>query len=1410
MTTDAHLESLLDRWLELHAQGDSITPAQLCGDRPELVPQLQQRIGDLLHMQRFLKGSGASGNTTTFGPADCPPPAGSPTPGLPPADTAPPGYVIEGELGRGGMGVVYRALQVQLNRTVALKMIRDSGLAGVEERVRFLAEAEAVAAIKHPGIVQIYYIGKHNGLPFFALEFCPGGSLVAKLAGKPVPGLEAAHLIEQVARAVHAAHSAGIVHRDLKPGNILLAADGSPRVTDFGLAKRLEAGEGMTQTGAVMGTPPYMAPEQARGLGKHIGPAADVYAVGAILYECLTGRPPFLAATSAETLLQVLEQEPVSVRQLQPAVPADLETICLKCLHKEPARRYASALELAEDLRRFQAGEPIVARPVSRVERAVKWMRRNPVLARAVALLVVLSLLAGTLITWQWRRAVAALDRAEQEQRQRALSQVMALRDAAPGAVPTILADLQDSRAEVLPHLRELYAETSDRGKRMRLALALLPTQPDLVRDELAAWMLQVPEPAEVLVIRDALQPHAAALVKQLWQKAGDRKTPPAERFRALVGLATFDTDNPHWKKKDPGLLDELLTANPLHVGTWIRALRPVRKVLIGPLEEVFRGQRLVEHKQVAALVLADYAFDQPDLLADLLLDADPKQYALLWPVMQKYRAQAVRRMRQELARMPDYWKDAPLPPAWKEPAVELKRTVEQAGGVVAERFALCQALPLVRLKAVTEELRGSGYRPVRVRPYAVGAEVRVAVVWTRDGRDWQLEVEQSADALAKRDGHWQKEGYIPADVAQCRLSLRERTPCYAGVWVRAGKGEQGVLHVGLSEREHSARKDELKKKGLVPWTVQGLAAPDGTLRYSGVWRQGPGQPEKGEVTAAAAIVHSATWAWASPRATVADCALALWVAKSPITTTAANTEPEHAGKVFDEDALLVDVDVCQAGPLRRYASVWHDDATRCAVGLHGLKLEAHLTRCQELAGQGYRPVALAVTSVSGERDRVAASVWHRPVLTLPQTERAARRQASAAATLLHLGQTKEVWPLFLPRRDPTLRSYLVQRTGLVGVDAPLLVERLKGEQNASARAALIVALGEYSEKELPAKLRQSLVKKLLEWYRHDPDPGVHGAIDWLLRHAKEGPNDRPLHWGQAKQLEQIDQELRRRDPDAKRRWYVNGQGQTMVLVPGPGEFRMGSPHTYTERYMPLERPHRRRIGRSFALASKPVTVAQWQQFLKERPKVPRDYNQRYGPDTNGPIINVSWYMAAQYCNWLSEKEGIPKEQWCYPENPDEIKAGMKPYPDYLKRRGYRLPTEAEWEYACRAGTLSSRYFGSSEELLPRYAHYLSNSQDRTWPVGQKRPNDLGLFDMYGNVWNWCQEVRLDDYPQTTAGQPAEDQEDTRIISDVQSRITRGASFIYHAPYVRSATRDSEGPANRPYSVGMRLCRTCD
>lgn len=333
-----------------------------------------------------------------------------------------PGYSILSELGRGGMGIVYKALELRLNRLVALKMILSGPLAGQPELARMRKEAEALARLRHPNVVQIYQVSEHESRPYLALEFCEGGSLADRLRRTPLPPRQAAHLLEPLARAVHAAHDCGILHRDLKPPNVLLTKEGVPKLTDFGLAKRLDGEQDgsvpgvHTPSGVVIGTPGYMAPEQAKGKAREAAPAIDIYGLGAILYELLTGRPPFIGETVAEAVMLVLTTAPVPPRSFDPKVPRDLETICLKCLEKEPRKRYASALELAEELARFLRGEPIRARPLSRPARLWRWCMRKPAVAAAsgLALFTALTIVAFSVVFAFREHRVA--DKISQEQ----------------------------------------------------------------------------------------------------------------------------------------------------------------------------------------------------------------------------------------------------------------------------------------------------------------------------------------------------------------------------------------------------------------------------------------------------------------------------------------------------------------------------------------------------------------------------------------------------------------------------------------------------------------------------------------------------------------------------------------------------------------------------------------------------------------------------------------------------------------------------------------------------------------------------------------------------------------------------------------------------------------------------------
>ena len=488
--SDDRVSHLIDTWTQAKTVGRDIPVGELCRDAPELSAAVAARIAELSTRDgapdmtvrkdssgeadptgTVVKPSGSgvaahdADTRTAFKGAD----TKRDTPGeqRQPPPPAPPGYAIESELGRGGMGVVYKARDLRLNRTVALKMALGGDRPDPQDLARFRVESEAVAAVDHPHVVRVFGSGEWSGRPYLVMEYLDGGSLAGRLrAVKRLDPRVAARTCERIARGVAAAHAVGIVHRDLKPGNVLLDAAGEPKVADFGLARRRGAADqGLTQTGAVMGTPAYMAPEQAQD-AKFVGPAADIYAVGAVLYDCLTGRPPFPGGDPWSVLRRVIGELPDAPRKLAPSVPRDLELICLKCLEKDPRDRYPTADALAADLARWQAGETVSARPAGPVERAAKWARRRPAAAAAWGLGLLaggLTLFAGTAGVLWWQAAAAA----EREHRAQVAEEVArkgaeAARDRLTLAQYARSVDLsyREVGANDLPRARQLLDDT--------------------------------------------------------------------------------------------------------------------------------------------------------------------------------------------------------------------------------------------------------------------------------------------------------------------------------------------------------------------------------------------------------------------------------------------------------------------------------------------------------------------------------------------------------------------------------------------------------------------------------------------------------------------------------------------------------------------------------------------------------------------------------------------------------------------------------------------------------------------------------------------------------------------------------------------------------------------------------------
>ncbi len=1032
-----------------------------------------------------------------------------------------PGYEIQAAIGRGAMGVIYKARQTALNRPVALKMVLGGSHANVMAQARFLIEAEAVAALQNPHVVQLYDFGTNDGLPYFAMEFVGGGTLAEKLRREErFSPKAAADMVAFLADGIAAAHAKGIVHRDLKPANVLLTEAGEPKIADFGLAKIGQSD--MTATGAVMGTPSYMSPEQAAGRVREVGTATDVYALGAILFELLIGRPPFLGEMAMSTIQLVLTQEPTRPRAINPSIPRDLETICLKCLEKDPKKRYGTANALAEDLRAFLDGRPITARPVGILERAWKWTKRHPGRAAGVAATLVLTV--GLVMASEKARRDQVATRRET----RADALVQALASADTAGVPRLIEDLAEYRDLTGPQLRGIVKQPVNTKPGLHARLALLVEEQGYA-GELAAYLPEC-RPEELLPVRSLLKPHAATVATGLWAVLTDANAKPGKRVKAAAALAALATQDKRWKTIAPVVVELLTRENSLEVVVWSKALEPIRDELLPALlrqypesRQRIRSGKLTESELVAeasafeltANVLAQYTFDRPVELTELAMIVDARHHGLF------------------------------------------------------------------------------------------------------------------AEAISKN------------------------------------------------------------RAGVLPF----LRAELGKTAFPG--------------------------------------------------------------------------------------------------GLVG----------SELASVGGVPVSVAVSALDPD----------------PVFDALAKRKANAAGVLLTLGESDTVWPLFrFPADgDPSTRSYLIERLKGIGADPVALIRRFREEPEISAKRALLIALGDFPVWPGWAGEREGLAKELLAMYREHPDPGLHGAIDWLLRQR----------WGKAKDLVEIDAAMKsqaraevlagglpwlaggagsgilRAPGGSGRDWYVNGEGQTYAVVRGPNEFTLGSPTTESWQDVD-EAAHRKRIGRSFAIATKEVTV---EQFLRFRPR--HFWVERFSPDRDSPVVAVSWYLGAEYCNWLSEREGIPRDQWCYEPNKEGLYTeGMQIKTDHLKLGGYRLPTEAEWEFACRSGSMVSRYYGRSEELLPRYGWYLKNAEDRARSVGRLRPNDMGLFDTLGNAWEWLEDPGI--------------LYDVRKIEDIEniselrlkeqtSRLLRGGSFSSTPVVLRCAYRNSLiRPSNEYNTYGFRPART--
>ena len=915
--------------------------------------------------------------------------------------------------------------------------------------------------------------------------------------------------------------------------------------------------------------------------------------------------------------------------------------------------------------------------------------------------------------------------------------------------IPRSLEQLRSQGEQARARLRAIHLDPeAEPQRKIRAAMVLADSDPSAVRTLIDA----VPgvETDFLMMLTDMLSEHSQAAARHGWQQLEARQLGEPGWLNTAYLLARLAPADPRWRTLGTRLADAFVNQNSTRASQLAAGFALVSDSFTPGLCDIYRdSKRGYSQRLNAAVGLAACLGEQDALLVDLLCTATPGQFEQLFPRVASRQESTRPHLLQTIESVPEPIWPTDLVEQETAPAASVIDRLERAAGLITHAFAVCQTLPLSDFEALAKEMTELGYRPEVVRPYRRENDVLVAAVWCRDGLDWQWSMLEQPEALAETQRLVGERNLLPCDVAL--IPARGKQPeQYAVLWRTADASMiDAEIYIDVLGAEHKSHWEPLNQDGYVPKSNL-IQHREGKSYFSSVRRK---------------------------------------LRINPAYRDAWDDDEQRYRQRTRDGWYQVDVRL-SGSPELSYAGTWlnggpweSETVDRCDLTDHGAEMK-------RLAALHYRPASIAVLET--ELGLEATSVWHRPVVLDRQRDRLASRKANAAVALFRLGDRESIWPMLTSDHEPRLRSFLIDRLGPLHADPKPLVARLADpELDAHQQASIVAALSRFRPESLARETAMQLRARVEQLGTTSPAAELHAVCRYL---------------GATWNWDDLSAKIARADSpqtppaDGTVTWERSPSGHQLSIIPGPAEFPMGSPGHEAFRDHSEEAVRRVRIPRTFAIGCFEVTVEQYREFDPSF-----SYATDYTPSENCPANMVSWFGAMRYCRWLCEAEEIDEAEIPYPPL-DEIKPGMQLPADFLERSGYRLPTEAEWEYACRAECNAARHYGGADELLARYAWTAANSEYRLQPVGRLLPNAFGLFDSLGNVMELC--FARHQFGNDLRGRLIVDGAETELQLDNEVRVARGSAFLYSPSSARSASLEPIGSTTRKPYVGFRIART--